>query len=370
LCDLHKPMASSLRLAGVSRAIWLIILFGALAGVCVAGAPPNAPTGWNDGVRELADKIAAMVPASSEIDFSVNNLSSLNADQAAAISEQLKAELTKRGFHLATGASGGAGVTMTLSEGTEGYLLVAQVRQGEREGEQVAIVSIASNATNARIAGGVTLGTRLVWEQAGEILDFALTAAASDGDAGSMIVLEPRRVVFYVRRQGQWQVDQAVIIPPARPWLRTARGHIDISRGLAAASAGLPGIECKGDFGQPQGIQCGFVSQDTQAWIQGDSAGTAAADLGGDVADVSLACDGRPVKLATGKEDWTHPDSIQAFELSEGAGAAVASGNAVEFGGPVIALWPTGEAGVARAVVHDLKTGNYEAYVVIATCSQ
>lgn len=323
--------------------------------------------GQENEVRELTDKVAAIAPPPARIVLAVSNRSSLNADQVAAIDGRLRSELAKRGFRLVEAPPVDAYLNVTISEGTEGYLIVAQVRQGA--GEQVAMVPVSRAAQKEKGTGGVTLERQLAWEQVGVILDFALPTPAAGGTP-TMIVLEPGRLVFYARKQTEWQIDQAIIIPPARPWLRAARGHIDISRGLAAGSAGLPGIECKGDFRQPQAIQCGFVSQDAQAWIQGDASIPKALDLGGDAASVGLECDGRPVVLATGKEDWTHPDFIQAYELEEGHGSgAVASGNATEFGGPVTSLWPTGDAGVARAVVRDLKGGNYEAYVVTATCS-
>ena len=322
---------------------------------------------WENGLRALADKVTAVAPPPATIDLTVNNLSSLSADEVAGIDERLKSELARRRFRLVEVAPIDAYLDVTLSEGTEGYLIVAQIRRGTSE--ERAIFPVSKSAKNAKRAGGVALDQQLVWEQPGVILDFALPTPAAGGTP-TMIVLEPGRLVFYARKQTEWQIDQAIIIPPARPWLRAARGHIDISRGLAAGSAGLPGIECKGDFRQPQAIQCGFVSQDAQAWIQGDASIPKALDLGGDAASVGLECDGRPVVLATGKEDWTHPDFIQAYELEEGHGSgAVASGNATEFGGPVTSLWPTGDAGVARAVVRDLKGGNYEAYVVTATCS-
>lgn len=335
---------------------------------------PNAPpTDWDSAVRELADQVAAISPPPARIDLLVNNLSSLSPDEVAAIGERLRAELIGRHFGLAGAQPIDATVNATLSEGTEGYLIVAQVRRAASEkgeqSEQVAMVAVSRTAKKAEMAGGVLLEQTRIWDQPGVILDFALPPAAV-GETPKMIVLEPGRLVFYSRPQEQWQVDHAVIIPPARPWLRAARGHIDISQGLAMGSAGIPGIECKGDFTQPQTIQCGFVNQDTQPWIQGDAAIPKGLDIGGDAASVALECDGRPVVLATGKDDWTHPDFVQAYETdTTGRTAAMLTGNRIEFAGPVTSLWSTGASGAARAVVHNLKTGNYEAYVVTASCS-
>jgi hypothetical protein len=335
--------------------------------------PTAPPTDWDSGVRELADKVAAISPPPARIDLLVNNLSSLGPDEVATIGERLRAELIKRNFRLAGATPIDANLTVTLSEGTEGYLMVAQVRRGPsqqgEQGDQVAMVAVSKAAKKAESAGGVLIEPTRIWDQPGAILDFALPPVAA-GETPKMILLEAGRLVFYTRPLDQWQIDQAVIIPPARPWLRAARGHIDISQGLGMGSAGIPGIECKGDFAHPQAIQCGFVSQDTQPWIQGDAAIPKNLDIGGDAASVGLECDGRPVVLGTGKDDWTHADFVQGYEVDAAPRAsAIVSGNPVEFAGPVTALWASGASGMARAVVHNLKTGNYEAYVVTASCS-
>jgi len=332
-----------------------------------ANAPP---ADWDTAVRELVDRVVGLIAPPARVDLAVNNVSSLSADEVATIGERLRAELTKRHFRLAGAQAPDANLIVTLSEGAEGYLIVAQVRRGAGEpAQQVAMVSVSRAVKKAERAGGVSLEQTRIWDQPGVILDFALPPVAA-GAAPEMIVLERGRLAFYTRQQDQWQLGQAVAITPTRSWLRAEQGHIDISQGLAMGSAGLPGIECQGDFANPQTIHCAFVSQDTQAWIQGDATVPKELDLGGEVAGVGLACDGRPVVLATGKGDWTQPDSIQAYEIDATGRAATLTGNPIEFAGPVMSLWATGASGVARAVVHDLKTGEYEAYVVTASCGR
>jgi hypothetical protein len=330
----------------------------------------NAPAAdWDAAVRELVDRIAAIVAPPARTGLAVNNVSSLSPDDAATIGKQLRAELAKRRFSLPGPQPPDASLIVTLSEGTDGYLIVAQVRHAASDNaEQVAMVSISKGAKKAAPSGGVSLEQARVWDQPGAILDFALPAAAP-GAAPEMIVLERGRIAFYSRQQDQWQLTQAVTIEPTRSWLRTEEGHIDLSQGLAMGVAGIPGIRCNGDFTNPQTIHCGFVSQDTQSWIRGDAAVPKDLDIGGDVASVGLQCDGRPVLLSTGKGDWTQPDFIQAYEIDATGHAATLAGNPVEFAGPVTSLWSTGAAGAARAVVHNLKTGEYEAYVVTASCS-
>lgn len=335
-------------------------------------AASAAPTDWDTAVHELADRVAAISAPPARIDLIVNNVSSLSPDEVATIGERVRAELTKRNFLLAGAQPADVNLTVTLSEGTAGYLIVAEVRrratQPGEQAEQVAMVSVSTAARKAERTSGVSLEEMRIWDQPGVILDFALPPAAA-GEMQRMIVLEPGRLIFYSRQQDQWQIGQAVIIPPARPWLREESGHIDISQGLAMGDAGIPGVQCKGDFTNPQTIHCGFVNQDTQAWIRGDAAISKELDIGGDAASVGLECDGRPVVLATGKADWTQTDFVQAYEMDATGRDASLTGNPVEFAGPVTSLWATGANGVARAVVHNLKTGKYEAYVVTASCS-
>jgi hypothetical protein len=375
------------RFSAFSRATLLAALFAATAlipRICAAQSrgslrlvsakgrqAVNAPPAdWDAAVRELADRVAAIVAPPARIDLAVNNVSSLGPDDATTIDERLRAELSKRHFRLAGTQTPDANLIVTVSEGTEGYLIVAQVRHGSGDqGEQVAMVPVSKAAKKAEQSGGVSLDAMRVWEQPGAVLDFALPAAAA-GATPEMIVLERGRLAFYSRQQDQWQLGQAVTITPTRSWLRAEQGHIDISQGLAMGSAGLPGIECKGDFANPQTIHCAFASEDTQAWLRGDSSVPNSLDIGGDAVDVGLACDGRAVLLATGKGDWTQPDFVQAYEMEATGHAATLTGNQEEFAGPVTSLWPTGASGVARAVVHNLKTGNYEAYVVMASCSR
>ena len=329
----------------------------------------SAPSAdWDAAVRELVDRVAAM-STPERVDLTVNNLSSLNASEVAAVGQQVRTELAKRHFRLSGAQAPEAELTVTLSEGAEGYLIVAQVRRASvGQTDQVAMVSVSRAAKKAAPSGGVTLAQTRVWEQPGGILDFALPAAAP-GATPEMIVLERGRIAFYSRPQDQWQLSQAVTIQPTRSWLRTDQGHLDLSQGLAMGDAGIPGIDCKGDFTNPQAIHCGFVSQDTQTWMQGDASVPKGLDIGGDAAAVGLQCDGRAVVLASGKGDWTQPDSIQAYEIdTAGRAAAILTGSPVEFAGPVMSLWATGTSGEARAVVHDLKTGNYEAWMVTASC--
>jgi hypothetical protein len=326
------------------------------------------PIAWADQLRALGDLAARISPPPGKLDLLVSNMSSLSANEVAAIDEWLRTNLGDRRFLLVEGEPVDAHLKVTLSEGTEGYLLVAQVRRGVDE--QVAIFPVPRPPPRTERVGGVALTDELIWEQPGKVLDFALLAPGA-GELPTLIVLEVGRIAFYVRTQGQWQLNGSVTIPPMRPWLRAPRGYIDLSRGLRDGSATLSGVECKGDFAHPGAIQCSFVSEQAAPWAVQEAWKSKNLASAGDAALLSLVCDGWDIALATGSGDWTQTDFVQGYELGtlKGQGATV-SGNPLELGGPVTALWPTGASGLARAVVQNLQTGNYEAHLVRATCSQ
>ena len=328
----------------------------------------SPPIGWAEELGALGDLLARISPPPGNVDLLVNNLSSLSADNVAAIDEWLRANLEGRRFRFVEVEPADTHLTMTLSEGTLGYLIVAQIRHGTEQ--QVAIFPVERPEDARKPVGGIRLEDQLIWEQPGKVLDFALPQPGA-GAPLKLIVLEVGRIVFYVRNQQQWQLDGSVTIPPLRPWLRAPRGYLDLSRGLANTTATLSGVECKGDFGHPETIQCNFVSQEGAPWALEEDWKSKNLASAGDAALISLSCEGRSIALATGSGDWTETDFVQGYEIGTLKGQqAMASGEPLELKGPVTALWPAEASGRARAVVENLRTGNYEAHLVTATCSQ
>lgn len=326
-----------------------------------------APPEWGDRLRELAVKIAALAPPDARINLTVSNLSSLGADDLGTIQSALKTQLSNRGFRFVNADSADAVVQVTLSEGDPGYVIVAQVRRNGND--QVAMVTVPRGTQSAQRSGGVALNVTLVWQQPAQILDFALPVAA-DESRNTMAVLDPGRLAFYARAQSQWQFLREFDSqsgPASRDW----RGHIDISQGAASGEARWPATQCKGDFGQPATVNCQLATKSGDAWISADLRAPFAPPGGGDAVGVGLQCGMYAVALATGGGDWTQPDFVQAYEVRAASnGGTIASGDPVNFDGPVTAIWPGFAPGTARTIVHNLKTGNYEAYVVTATCSQ
>ncbi len=333
-----------------------------------AAAPPIA---WEDELRDLAAEIARLAPPPARINLLVNNISSLTSEEVSPIQSALRVQLANHGVRFGNGDAADTTVQVTLSESVEGYVAVAQVRRNGAE--QVAMVMVPRGVKGSPRAGGVVLDTKLVWQQPAQILDFALPVA-QPGEQTILAVLEPTRLVFYSQGLGDWQFAREVDSDSAwatRGW----QGHIDLSQiaeqGPNAGDARWQKNECKGDFEHPNTVTCAVNERTSDAWIAGNVREPFTPPGGGDSVSIALQCRSHPVALATGGGDWTQADFIQAYELIGGPSqGASASGNPVNFSGPITAIWPAAAPATARAVVHNLQTGNYEAYLVTATCSQ
>ena len=90
--------------------------------------------------------------------------------------------------------------------------------------------------------------------------------------------------------------------------------------------------------------------------------------LGSDILMLQSDCGSGWQLLATKPGDWTVSDSVQAYEVTNNQ--AIAVGRAVDFDGPITALWPSASDKMAYAIVHNLKSGLYEAYWLSIACGR
>jgi hypothetical protein len=331
--------------------------------VCAQSAqssPEQLRAKWSEAVRALAERIAAASPAHATLLFDLKNISSLSALDASSIREAIQTESIHRGFRIASSASTGIDVRLTLSEGIDSYVWVAEWR-GKDE-PQVAIVEVpkGSGAGEGGTKDSVRLESKLIWQQPGKLLDFAVLT--NSGSSNSTIVtLEPGRLRWHSSGEPQGGFTHAIDVSRKKPWPRDAHGIIDVE----AKKVLLPEMECPGDIENPKEMRC-VPSKDTSLF-DGPTIRVAGHDQS-ESALLGERCDGRFIILGSGNGDWTQPDSIQAYALADLEGQATASGGPIEFDGPVVALYREGKQSAARTIVHNLKTGNYEAYIVTATC--
>jgi hypothetical protein len=355
----------------------------------------------NAAAHDLARTVAATVER-APVALSVRNLSTLDSAAAAEIRRIFEAELTVTG-------QPAADVQLTVSENLTQFLLVADIHRGAER--QVLLDSWPRTPTIAPAAAmdkspRVTLEKKLLWEQDLPILD-----AAQTGDA--LLLLDATRV-FLIRGAER----HSATIPATHAWPRDLRGRLSLttSMGNAAFTAWLPGTICQGNS-QPQ---LSLVCRDSQdPWLlapsaialfapdrnlfqghidtepggardlppfysaapAGDAWIFAAADgrahvythtwelsgaidrWGSDVAAIQTTCGVRI--LATRPTSLTEPDAIQPYEF-EPSGAVHPAGPALEFTGPITALWSAGSS--ATAVSRDLQTGRYAAYSLAPIC--
>ena len=313
-------------------------------------------------MHALAENIAAAVGPGRAITLEVKNISSLGPADVAAIRQELETELVHRGFRPGATSAAEAHVEVSFSEGADKYVWVAKTHANDLE--HVAIVDVPRRSENStgQSTTAVVLGRSLVWQQAAKFLDFT-TSTGFDRASSGLWILEPDRVVIFISVGNQWQFDRGIALPHHVPWPRDLRGSFDTPSGLVL----LPAMTCTGAGTPGHDLQCigtkterdgAALSESQQFKIEGLEFGESL--------PLRATCDGNSMAVATGTGDWTQPDSIQSYLVKDGR--AVSSGDPIQIDGPVTALnWDA--EGAARFVVHNLKTGNYEGYIVTATCS-
>jgi len=364
-------MRPSRRLHLQFQAVLLAICFVVCPRAVLAQDSAQLPPQWNDAVGQLADKIAADVSPLHPLSLEAKNMSSLSPTEATSVRSALESELKNRSFRIAPADSAAATVQsatqvqFTLAESAEDYVLVAEIESTSEPDirPQIAIVS-APKATPG-IAGQqsnefLSLDKRLIWQQPGKFLDFALLAGPPEFYS-ILAILEPERLVAYRSSDSQWKMRKAVAIPHSKPWPRDLQGTISVENKIVS----LPGVQCIGDVLDLDKISCALPRVLNGARTSVDIPGRERSPN----VELFARCGSGSVVLASGTGDWTQPDSIQGYVHAEADRPATPFGAPMDLDGPVTALWAESRENAARAIVRNLKTGNYEGYIVTATCS-
>lgn len=312
-------------------------------------------------MRALADKIAAKLPAHSALVLEANNISSLTDSDLRGLRQALQSELAHRGFRLASSSSAGLKLHVTLSESVEGYVWVAEWRQKDEPQVAVLFVPRTADLADKPTKETLSLATQLIWQQPAKFLDFALLPRPAASSYSTLVVLEPGAVVFYDSGVTGWRRSRTLEIPRAKPWPRDASGRIASDGGTVV----LDDVQCPLEGRTSGKVECvPLENKLTGVRIDPRIPGRD----GSEIAALLENCNGGSVVLATGMGDWTQPDSIQGYLWSSAREPAAESGSPMEMAGPVISLHSSDSPDSARAVVRSLRTNNYEAYVVTATC--
>ena len=378
--------------------------------------PPGAPAAddLSGAARELARRTAGLLLRGETVSVAWRNASSLGSLELGQARAAFEAGLKEVGAK-AGDVAPAVEAHLTLSENQTQYLLVEEIRKGEER--QVWIAGWRRGETAAPAVPGAALEKKLIWEQDEQMLDVAFPGEA-------MLVLSPSKVALYARADGRWELKGTVPLAPVKPWERDPRGLLRVNG--SGFHAYLPGAVCSGATEPGLSVECrpsddpwvlesgsralllsnfaagrnffdgrvmtetglrktvgafySAASVDEQgralwllAMVDGrtqvfdaalDPAGSIAA-WGSDIAGVEARCGGGSVVLAARSGDRAATDAIQAFSMVNRA--AVPLSGAVDFPGPVVALWPSlGTSAVA--IVRNFASGKYEAYLVGVAC--
>lgn len=359
MADRSTPMTGNDRSSLACRT--LLFLFVLLAAPMAARS-----AALEDSARELARKIAAALPALGNITCEIRNVSSLEPDEVARIEQTLKTELQDRCVHMQTSGSEADRIVVMLSENLKGLVWTAEIHQGDAS--RIVLVTVPRPSEN-RIPFNrmpVALRNEKFWEGSQRILD-ATIANSSNGDALLLLLTSDG---LLIRKVGS---DEASIvrIPPTQFVTRDPAGTITQTENRITVS--FVAQICSIDPDARVLIEChpadgpaGRTFEKLELALPGPTH----VERGSQIATVRNICKNGQLSLASGRGDYTEPDTIQVFE------AAVVNGIIVEktlsdflhFTGPVMAL--QSDDTTARAIVRNLQTKNYEAYRILISCGQ
>ncbi len=321
------------------------------------------PAAWNDGVKALAEKIVAAVKPSRAVSLEFKNISSLGGSEVEAVGVGLEEELTSRGLPL---GSSGVAVEVTLSENVESYIWVAEIRRNEKQQDSarvlIVLVSKIATMSTGEKTESLALSKRLVWQQPTEFLDFLIVERPTTVMSSFLMILEPDRLVYYRSTTPQWQLWQAIPFPRVGLRNRTSQGRISTEFHRVWG----PGGECSGDLADPTTMKCSpkiTILAGAHIVVKIPGYEEYQSEL------LSERCGDKSVALVSGNGDWTQPDSLQGYLFSDVVKPdAVLSGGPIEFDGPIMSMQADDRESV-HVIVRNLKTGNYEGYIVTATCN-
>ena len=350
-------------MTGIDRSIFscrtLLIFFVLL------GTPMAARSGTlEDSARELARKIADALPTGSEVTIEVRNLSSLAAGEVTNVERTLNAELQNRGFLSPSDGGATIAVRVTLSENMKGFVWSAEIRQ---DVPRVMLLTFAKPLENRVVSDAmpVILRSEKFWEGRQRILD-ATIANSSNGDPLLLLLTPDELLIRKVGNDEVWTVQ----IPPAQFVARDPAGtltqagnRIIVKFAPQICSIDIDArtlIECHPADGPPAGRifeKLELALPNTVHFETGTRSGT-----------LQSGCRGGQLFLAGGPGDYTEPDTIQLFESTVAGGVITEKplSDFLHFAGPVMALQCIGPT--PTAVVHNLQTGNYEAYRISISC--
>jgi hypothetical protein len=387
--------------------------------------PCSADEASTKYARVLALNIAQQLDRMKKLNVEIIDLTRyMPAAVLVDAKEAIEAELRGRGFHIAQDDSYDLKIRFTLSRDNARWLWIADY---ENEGAHEVVI-VPFERPNLDVGSWLArahVDRQLVFSGNSEILDFACTGPQQSKECGQVLVLYSDRVVLMSPEKNY---PSANIGEENRP-SRDLRGRLRLSG--SEFEARIQDMNCPGNLGNVETTRCSasggvwkfsgangvatltyitasqnwfsFVSAPRLAgaavkrdgffsiagleingepgWVSSGTDGKAriftiknldilgtAPGWGSEIATVKTNCGNGWQILATRPRDRTEADAITVYEWTGAEFRALA--DPLEMDGSVVVLWAAEDGGPARAVVHNLKTGNYEAYLLKVGCSQ
>jgi hypothetical protein len=236
-----------LRSGSILRAVLHVSLFALSFAMRALGSD------WTGPEQQLARKVVA-VTGPGAVSLTVENRSSLGRRETEVISNGLRAALESVGLHFVAPEQAAASVAISLSENTNSYVWVAEVRQGAGEAAVVMVsVPRPEGATVNRDSVPLSIRKISLWAQEERILDVAVLE--ENPAPVQMAVLDAEKVTLYRMQGGKWQPQQALAVTHARPWPRDLRGRLAPARDHLL-DVYLPGVFCRTTSAAPLALSC------------------------------------------------------------------------------------------------------------------
>jgi hypothetical protein len=331
---------------------------------------------------QLAARISALLPHRTISSLYLVNQSALPASEWSSFRSQLEIELKKAGVNVAAPASSEPIVRVTLADSSRGMLLVAEAGAGDSR--QVAM--LPWNPPVVQAEPRISLTKKLRWTEPEPVLDLLLLNSGA-----RMLVLSTDKVTLYNLSGSSWAPGATASLALPRPIPRDPRGRIQPAPD--GFRAYLPGATCSGVLQPYLKVTCAAGNEtwpdgeapDVQVrWVtdrnvlesdavhgpfytvangvfaMADGHGAGPEAWGSDIAAVETTCGAAVIATST----TTDRDNLRAYQNTTPASDPLA------FSGPATALWTAETGGEATLVVHNLQTGEYEAYRLGLACNQ
>jgi hypothetical protein len=316
--------------------------------IVLLGAPlATRSTTVEESARELARKIAVSLPPQEGVSVEVRNNSSLPPNEFADVEQTLRDELENLSVSVVTTGAAVVNLRITVSENLKRLLLTAEISHA---GATQVILMEASRGLGIHIASymmPVVLHSKIIWEGPEQILD----AAMASGPGGFPLLVLLLRDGVEIHDSAGRTLGRATI-PSAATATRNPRGKLEIKGYMAQAV--IQSRTCTVSVSTFEMLECHSVAGLDAGLTEEVPHDLLSPERGSEILMPQNDCG---AALATGPGDYTQTDWVQAFSVGP---AALAISNKLDFPGPVVAL--RGGSGGPRAIIRNLKTGNYEAY--------